>query len=272
MEKNLLLIDADILVYKTIATLMSEVSLTIQTGEEYIHGFLCLTEAKRMILSTVESLEEEINAENSILCWSDWSKNWRKRILPSYKNNRKVIKKPMGLTALRNYVMSSDLFTSAMFYSLEGDDVMGILATNPDFKPDYRKIIVSEDKDMKTIPGYLYNPSHKEEGICCVPEDEADQNHMIQALAGDRVDGYSGCPGVGVTRATAWLEQNQGAVKEGSNYKNRTFPTKWKAVVSHYKKAGLNEEDALVQAQVARILRHEDFDPYNGVKLWKPQE
>jgi DNA polymerase-1 len=42
-------------------------------------------------------------------------------------------------------------------------------------------------------------------------------------------------------------------------------------VVDAYLKAGLTEEDALMNARMARILRAEDWDfENNEVKLWTP--
>jgi DNA polymerase-1 len=44
----------------------------------------------------------------------------------------------------------------------------------------------------------------------------------------------------------------------------------WKIVVKAYEKAGMNEQDALQQARVARILRHGEYDKKTGeVKLWQ---
>jgi DNA polymerase-1 len=42
-------------------------------------------------------------------------------------------------------------------------------------------------------------------------------------------------------------------------------------VVAAYEKAGLTEEDAIVQARVARILRYEEFNQKKEeVLLWNP--
>ena len=74
---------------------------------------------------------------------------------------------------------------------LEADDAMGIYATKLT-----GNIIVSPDKDMKQIPGKLYN---LEDTITITPEEGA-KWHLIQTLAGDQTDGYSGVPGIGVKK------------------------------------------------------------------------
>ena len=83
----------------------------------------------------------------------------------------------------------------------------------------------------------------------------ADRFHLYQTLVGDQTDNYKGCPGVGPVKAETALGAN---------------PT-WASVVGCYEKAGLTEEDALVQARVARILRHGEYNKMTcEVKLWTP--
>ena len=68
-------------------------------------------------------------------------------------------------------------------------------------------------------------------------------------------DSYKGCPSVGAVTAKKILDKT---------------PT-WEAVVEQFVKKNLTEEDALVQARIARILRAEDYD-FKAKKpiLWKP--
>ncbi len=122
---------------------------------------------------------------------------------------------------------------------LEADDAMGIFATK--FEGN---IIVSPDKDMRQIPGKLYN---LEDTTTITPEEGA-KWHLIQTLAGDQTDGYSGVPGIGVKRATTLFE------KEGYS---------WSTVVKAFEDKGLTEEDALCNARLARILTDEDYDSQN---------
>ena len=107
---------------------------------------------------------------------------------------------------------------------------MGIYAT---FEPG--NIIVSPDKDMRQIPGKLYN---LEETIT-ITEEEGMRWHLIQTLAGDQTDGYGGVPGIGVKRAIALLD------KDGYT---------WDTVVKAFKSKELDEETALMNARLAKIL------------------
>jgi DNA polymerase-1 len=126
---------------------------------------------------------------------------------------------------------------------------MGILATSDII--DGEKVIVSEDKDMMTIPGLLWrsNDMHS------ITEEQADYYHLYQTLIGDTADGYPGLRGVGDKKATELLKK----------------PT-WETVVTAFEKAGQSEKDALVQARLARILRASDYNfEYGQPILWSPK-
>lgn len=83
---------------------------------------------------------------------------------------------------------------------------------------------------------------------------------MYQTLVGDTVDGYSGCKGIGDKTARKIL----GEVGEHS------LSEMWQAVINTYKSKGYTEDDALLNARMARILRAEDYDFKNKeVKLWQ---
>ena len=131
---------------------------------------------------------------------------------------------------------------------LEADDAMGIYATQ--FPGN---TIVSPDKDMRQIPGKLFN---LEDTITITPEEGA-RWHLIQTLAGDQTDGYSGVPGIGVKRAATLFD------KEGYG---------WATVVKAFEDKGLTEEDALLNARLARILTIDDYDTKSKTPLlWTPK-
>lgn len=242
------LIDADILAYQAAAS--SEVPIkwdddlwTLHASEE---------EARGKFLDHLSSIMEKCQADQFTLVFSD-SENWRKQVLPTYKSNRAGTRKPMVLKALREYAMQTYPFEVRP--TLEGDDLIGIMATgNKILKGD--KIICSLDKDFKTIPGRHYNFGRDE--FFNIDEEQADYWHMIQTLTGDTTDGYTGCPGCGPKTAEKIL-----APLLPSEY--------WLAVCKAYAAAGLCEEEALVQARVARICRASDYNfKTKTVKLWKP--
>ena len=157
----------------------------------------------------------------------------------------------MTLKALREYVMKKH--NGVMWANLEADDVMGIMATEPS---DEDRIVVSIDKDLRTIPCNLSADGLTVETI---PPRLADYNFMIQTLTGDKTDGYDGIDGVGIVTANKLIQK----------YTNVPLKDLWKIVKGIYKDKGYTVKEALAQARVARILRHGEYNKETGnVKLW----
>lgn len=179
--------------------------------------------------------------------------NFRKTILPTYKANRKG-GKPPSYWAVVEAVKRE--FPSHCIDGLEADDVLGILATTDRFIDN--AVVVSVDKDLKSIPGRVLNPV-KDTKPSQITEAAADRAWLMQALMGDMTDGYSGIPGVGPKRANAVLC--------GSH----SLASMWRSVIDAYRSARLTETDALTMARVARILRRQDYDKTTKeVLLWHP--
>ena len=240
-----LLIDGDILLYQESMAVEQE----FDWGDDWWTLFGDLREAQERVDVWLQDIKELLNADKFVLTLTGRN-NWRKDVLPTYKSNRKGKRKPVVYKALKQYLI--DTYKTALFDRLEADDLMGLLQTDPSNSEE--TVIVSEDKDMMTIPGLLYRPIRPEEGVQKITEEEADRNHLLQSLMGDSTDGYSGCPGIGPKTAEKILKEND-----------------WSLVVAAYEKAGLTEEDALQQARVARILRHGEYDrKKDEVKLWHP--
>ena len=188
------------------------------------------------------------------------SKNFRKKLQPEYKHFRKKTKKPKLRFDLVQYVSMN--YNVISWDTLEADDVMGIMSTGPLLKKLGTPVIISIDKDMKQIPGYLFNPN-KDTKIKEVTNEEADYFFYLQILMGDPADGYKGIPGVGSKKGEAILENAGGMGTENG--------VLWGAVLDAYLEKGMTEEDALLNARMARILRWEDYDyDRKEIRLWSP--
>jgi DNA polymerase-1 len=246
MKNKKLLIDGDILIYKVATS--GEVATN--WGDEMWTLHCDLRKCKAQVDAEIDELGSNLEAEDYVVCLTDTA-NFRKDILPSYKDNRKSKRKPMVLNALREYVMEKH--NGVVWDNLEADDVMGIMSTEPS---DEERIIVSIDKDMKTIPGKLSADGVTVQDI--LPK-IADYWHMIQTLTGDKTDNYDGIDGVGIKTAEKLI----------SKYTNLNIKDLWKIVVGLYEKKGYSKEEALQQARVAHICRHGDYNKETGeVKLW----
>ena len=247
MKKLTALIDGDIYIFKAAAVAEHAVEWTEDLWTLHAH----MSDAVLFFDEQIEQIKKDTEATNIIVALSD-TRNFRYDVYPDYKHNRKDKRPPLLRAPLKEYAQAK--YESFLRPGLEGDDVLGILATS-DTIVKGEKIVVSIDKDMKTVPCTFYNSGHKT--FTEITEDEADYWHMFQTLTGDIADGYPGCPGIGPVRAEKLLD--------GSD--------RWGAVVAAYEKAGLCEEQALIQARIARICRKSDYNfKMKEVILWTPQK
>ena len=156
-------------------------------------------------------------------------------------------------------MLNADNRRVILFPRLEADDVMGITATDP--LHFHKPIIVSIDKDLRSIPGRFFNLGKPDEGIQEISIEDADYWFMMQTLMGDATDGYPGCPKFGPATAAKALKGVPKTIKD-----------MWPVVVAAYEKAGFGEDYALLMARMARILRDEDYDfVKQEVNLWVPE-
>lgn len=238
------LVDADLLVYRACAACETEVSFD-DSGEHVL--ITRVDDAQRVIKSGVDRIIKDI-APSVRLVWGD-TRNWRRDVSPSYKSNRASMRRPMALEKMRQWARETYPSIGPMPL-LEGDDILGIAATTP----GNDVIVVSDDKDLRQIPGTLAGFDGAARTIITLAD--ADHWHMMQTLTGDTTDGYPGCPGVGPVKAASILKDAEDP---------------WAAVVKAYERAKLTEADALIQARLARILRHGEYNPKtHKVNLWTP--
>lgn len=251
-----ILLDADIVAYK-VASLNQD---THDFGDTGVGLHLDEDKAIRDIEDLIAQYAEPTRASKVVICLSDPDANFRKEIYPLYKSNRKDVERPLLLRWCKEYLFRE--YPSFIRPRLEADDVMGILATDPQrFLKTTDVIMVSEDKDMRTIPGRLFNPNRPELGVIDISEEEANRFLCYQTVCGDAVDGYPGCPRVGPKSDYA-LD-----IIEGD------YADLWDNVLLAYGSRGLSEEDALVQARCAYILRSCNFNnKTKKIRPWVPEQ
>ncbi len=88
-----------------------------------------------------------------------------------------------------------------------------------------------------------YNPTAKE--FYGITKKQADYNFFYQCLVGDPTDNYKGATTYGEVKTKKTLTKKKNL---------------WSVVKDCFKEQGLTENDALVQARLARILRNTDYD------------
>ena len=282
--KRLVLIDGDSLVYDA----GKRVERIVQWSDDCWSWWADPKEGIALLETLIAQVIDGTNADAALIALSDYeSVNFRNLVMPSYKNARQKkhhTSRPIIWSELRKYIQLTKTF--AMWPSLEGDDVLGVLATDPTFAPNHEKIVASIDKDLFTIPGKLVN-FHSEQSafgfeVHEITQAAADRYHMMQTLTGDTTDGYPGCPGIGKVTAEKILssfglpEMTFESFGPGEHHKKiipETFDVAgaWAAIVAQYAKKGLGESVALENARVARICRVTDINPETKeVILWNP--
>jgi DNA polymerase-1 len=245
VTKKTLLIDGDIVIHKTAAA--CEQIVCWDSDQDIWSTTADAREAKQRVDCDIRWFKDFLEADDVILCFTA-PENFRNDVAEYYKSHRKKNRKPTIFPELRRYCLEA--YRCRVIDKLEADDVMGILATSRSIKGT--KIIVSEDKDLLQIPGYVYRPG--EEEVRKITKKAADHWFYTQCLTGDSTDGYPGLPGCGPKTAEKILEVGC-----------------WDEVVQAYEKKGLNEAEALTQARMARILRTTEYNlRTKKLTLWSP--
>jgi len=209
----------------------------------------------------IQQVLSRISCKKAVIALSSPT-NFRKAIYPNYKSNRKGKVKPVMHPVIRSYLCQT--YATVCLVNCEGDDAMAWYATNPLYSHQ-QNIIVSIDKDMQGVPGFLFNPDKSWDEVREIGAEEAVCFHMLQTLTGDSVDGYPGLPGVGPSRANAILDEDG-----ETNMEPCLEKALWCNVVYAYEARGYTEADALVQAQIAKIYCHENFDGLTPIP-WTPK-
>lgn len=174
----LALLDGDILVYR----------VGFSNEDEYEHVALLAMDNKiEEILYECRASEYEV--------FLTGSNNFRKKIFPSYKANRKKTPKPKHYNALRKYLI--DVEKAYVSEGQEADDEMGLRQTRD-------TVICSIDKDMMMIPGLHYNFVKKE--FSEITEEDGRKNFYRQLLTGDDTDNIPGIYGMGPKKANDLLD------------------------------------------------------------------
>ena len=242
-----LLIDADWLIYNSCCaceqdTRWTEHEHTLHSDERDIMN---LIDSRIDVFKNIAGEKHDI-----IMCFTSYP-TFRHEIFPEYKIHRIGKRKPLALRSVIN--SCKKIYDCVSYPNLEGDDVLGLLATNGQYK---NPIIVSVDKDMRTIPCKLIAAEEVEH----ITEKKANRHWFEMSIAGDSTDGIVGVKGTGMVTATKLLADTPD-----------TIDALWSKVAETYTKKGYTLADAILNARLTRILREGDYDYNTGtVKLWNP--
>lgn len=253
------LIDADSVLYASCLAAERK-----DDNGDYIQT-LTLEECFRDTAKRLERLVDDTDADDAIICLSI-GRSFRYDILASYKANRHDLRKPPLLNDLKDLLIERRKpFGVLAISGLEADDICGISSTALQRANLREPLIVSIDKDMRTVPGLSYSWMREDEGIVECSEYDAARAHFIQTLMGDAVDGYHGCPGIGKAKAAKLWDDY---ASEEADYRGLG---PWDGILDTFEAKGLTANDALTQARLAYILRDTNWNSAKReIQLWQP--
>jgi len=283
MAQRTILVDGDTIAFVAAAASQN----TIETETGFVEPFARRVEGEAIVDNTIHWLMTKLGATDmKVFLSCPGAENWRLSVDPNYKSNRKASVRPLLLQPLKEYLRQK--YGAEHYAYIEADDALGIFATSETLIPG-EKIVVGRDKDFATIPGLHFQlrdvDADKNPIVRSITPLEARLNHYVQALAGDAVDGFPGCPGIGMTRARDIVDNpdrlvpKAGVITRGKNKGEEVIKwhsagpcSVWEAIVCRYDKAGLTEMDAIRTARLAKILLAEDYNmDTHEVRLWVPQ-
>lgn len=169
-----LLIDGDLIAFRCAATVtdVDAQDIAVLRCDQLVRELLHSTES--------ESYQLFLTGRN----------NFRKRINPEYKANRKDKALPVHLNACKEFLTSE--WKAETSTNSEADDLLGISQSDV-------TMIASLDKDLLMIPGWHFNWL-KNERTYTVPDDGI-RRFYKQMLIGDRSDNIFGVDKIGPVKA-----------------------------------------------------------------------
>ena len=173
------LIDSDLVAYRCAATVTEDMEQDIAFYRMDV---------------LVQQIIEATDVTGTIL-YLTGKNNFRKKINPEYKANRKDTVPPVYLQECRQYLV--DNHNAIISDGCEADDLLGI-----NQKDD--TIICSLDKDLRMIPGNHYNWTKVE--LDRVTKQDGLRHFYKQMLIGDKSDNIFGVDKIGPVKAAKLID------------------------------------------------------------------
>lgn len=145
---------------------------------------------KRSLLGVEQAMDEAGVEFDRLELYLTGKGNFREEIatIKGYKANRKDNVRPVHYKGIRRYMR--ERWSATVVKGYEADDALGMVAHTHGYDGE-RVVLVSQDKDLRTVPGRHYNPRKKAWSI--VTKQEALLNFYRQVVTGDPVDNIPGC-------------------------------------------------------------------------------
>jgi DNA polymerase-1 len=176
-------------------------------------------------IRTVQSFANSYNCKNIIITADQGSSDYRKRILPEYKQNRKekyANQTPEEAEAFKRFFIEyervlyhmNDLFTVLQFPQTEADDIAAYLVKYKDKYKLGEIVLISSDKDWDLLIqpdvmrfSYVTRKEITYDNWTEHHEVPIEQYACFKCLTGDKGDNVPGFTGIGPKRATDLLKE-----------------------------------------------------------------
>ena len=175
------LIDCDLVAYRCAASCNTEEEGALETA---------LLRCDKLMQEIVYAVSAD-----SYRAFLTGKNNFRKRINPEYKANRKDTVPPIYLQQCRDFLITE--WNAEVSEGCEADDMLGENQTS-------ETIICTLDKDLDMVPGMHYN--WVKATIYEVTTLEGIKHLYKQALIGDRSDNIQGVAGIGPVKAAKLID------------------------------------------------------------------
>ena len=118
---NTIYIDGDIVAYQQ--SFLAEQST--DWGNDFWTLHADVREAKKRTDVFIEELKDVLEATSVVIAVSS-TENFRKKIMPTYEEHRKKMRKPVALGEVREHLIYT--YKAVHFPNIEADDVLSLLA------------------------------------------------------------------------------------------------------------------------------------------------
>lgn len=193
----ILLVDADSLIFASCYS-------NDKQGQFYEDIEDAINKFDQQFMKIVNDLEERFEIEK-VITFNGSKGNFRKKITPVYKANRKKQDLPPLLHDMHDYVKKQ--YNSVYGYGIETDDLVSAywFSLSKDLGRE-NVMIVSIDKDYRQFPALIYNYHYNHREIIDITPEEAMFNFYSQMIEGDTADNVNYFKGKGKKFAENYLK------------------------------------------------------------------
>jgi 5'-3' exonuclease len=194
----ILLVDADSLIFASCYS-------NDKQGQFYEDIEDAINKFDQQFMKIVNDLEDRFEIEK-VITFNGSKGNFRKKITPVYKANRKKQDLPPLLHDMHDYVKKQ--YNSVYGYGIETDDLVSKYWFTLSKEIGRENVmIVSIDKDYKQFPALIYNYHYNHREIIDVTPEEAMFNFYSQMIEGDQADNVNYFKGKGKKFAEKYLKE-----------------------------------------------------------------